>query len=79
MAFISSFQKLINHIYFTETEVVVKSPVRVRHYEPDEVRKYIRGKQSERAKAIKEQQKKQEQEKIQRSERMRVSTEYILP
>ncbi|XP_050693552.1 titin homolog isoform X2 [Eriocheir sinensis] len=54
-----------------ETEKVVKSPVRVRHYEPDEVRKYIRDKQSERTKAIKEQQRKQEQEKIQRSERMR--------
>lgn len=62
-------------MYFTETEEnIVKSPVRVRHYEPDEVRKYIRDKQSERARAVKEHQRKQEQEKIQRSERMRVGT-----
>ncbi|KAG0724067.1 Centrosome-associated protein 350 [Chionoecetes opilio] len=54
-----------------EVEEVVNSPLRMRHYEVDEVRKYMRGKQSERAKGLKEQQRRQEQEKVQRNERMK--------
>ncbi|XP_045126142.1 uncharacterized protein LOC123513208 isoform X2 [Portunus trituberculatus] len=54
-----------------EVERIEKPQSRVRHYEVDQVRKYMREKQCERSKTIKELQKRQEQEKIVKSERMK--------
>ena len=62
---------------FIDIEEVEKTPPRVRHYEVDQVRKYMREKQCERSKTIKEHHKRQEQEKIQRSERMKVSVSFL--
>ena len=75
-----SFVVILLHMkmcYFTDVERIEKPQPRVKHYEVDQVRRYMREKQCERSKTIKELQKKQEQEKTVRSERMKVSGIFI--
>ncbi|XP_063871346.1 uncharacterized protein LOC135106353 isoform X1 [Scylla paramamosain] len=54
-----------------EVEKLEKPQPRVRRYEVNQVRKYMKEKQCERSKTIKELQKRQEQEKIKINERMK--------